>query len=159
MRPWWTATPCALRQYCMEALGSHWFLPPTTYRTPLHAATPAPRRATDIGHTKDQRLDSGSHLQTERRGGGSPLHRVVVGGALRAPDGVDAAVHHAHPDPVPGQAQRGLLAPLRSPNSAQAPRPLHAEPMSASFSQAFLRGSYASMESREYCCRRGPCGV
>lgn len=38
--------------------------PPTTYKAPPHAATPAPRRATDIGQTNDQRLDSGSHLQT-----------------------------------------------------------------------------------------------
>lgn len=41
--------------------------PPTTYRTPPHAATPAPRRATDIGQTKDQRLDSGSHLQNKKQ--------------------------------------------------------------------------------------------
>lgn len=33
-------------------------------------------------------------------------------GALRAADGVDAAVHHGHPDPVPGDVERGPLAPL-----------------------------------------------
>lgn len=26
MRPWWTVTPCALRQFCKEALGSQMFL-------------------------------------------------------------------------------------------------------------------------------------
>lgn len=41
--------------------------PPATYRAPQHAATPAPRRGTDIGQTKDQRLDSGSHLQNKQQ--------------------------------------------------------------------------------------------
>ncbi len=42
----------------------------------------------------------------------SLLHRVVMCGALRASDSVDAAVHHAHPDPVPGDVEEGSLAPL-----------------------------------------------
>lgn len=33
-------------------------------------------------------------------------------GALGASDGIDAAVHHAHPDPVPGGVEGGSLAPL-----------------------------------------------
>lgn len=33
-------------------------------------------------------------------------------GALGAPDGVDAAVHHAHPHPVPGGVEGCALAPL-----------------------------------------------
>lgn len=36
----------------------------------------------------------------------------MVYGALGASDGVDAAVHHAHADPVPGDVERGALAPL-----------------------------------------------
>lgn len=42
----------------------------------------------------------------------SPLHRAVVRGALRAAHGVDAAVHHAHPDPVAGGVEGRPLAPL-----------------------------------------------
>lgn len=42
----------------------------------------------------------------------SPLHRVVVGGALGAAHGVDAAVHHGHSDPVSGSVERRPLAPL-----------------------------------------------
>lgn len=42
----------------------------------------------------------------------SPLHRVVVGGALGAAHSVDAAVHHGHSDPVPGSVERRSLAPL-----------------------------------------------
>lgn len=42
----------------------------------------------------------------------SPLHRVVVGGALGAAYGVDAAVHHGHSDPVSGGVERRSLAPL-----------------------------------------------
>lgn len=33
-------------------------------------------------------------------------------GALRAADSVDAAVHHAHPHPVPGGVEGRSLAPL-----------------------------------------------
>lgn len=36
----------------------------------------------------------------------------MVRGALGASDGVDAAVHHAHADPVPGGVEGGPLAPL-----------------------------------------------
>lgn len=36
----------------------------------------------------------------------------MVGGALGAPHGVDAAVHHGHADPVAGNAERRSLAPL-----------------------------------------------
>lgn len=42
----------------------------------------------------------------------SPLHRVVVGRALGAAYGVDAAVHHGHSDPVSGGVERRSLAPL-----------------------------------------------
>lgn len=42
----------------------------------------------------------------------SPLHGVVVRGALGAADGIDAAVHHAHPDPVPRGVEGRSLAPL-----------------------------------------------
>lgn len=42
----------------------------------------------------------------------SPLSCVVMHGALGAPDSVDAAVHHAHPDPVPGGVEGCSLAPL-----------------------------------------------
>lgn len=34
--------------------------------------------------------------------------------ALGASDSIDAAVHHAHPDPVPGDVEGGSLAPLVS---------------------------------------------
>lgn len=42
----------------------------------------------------------------------SPLHRVIMRGALGAANGVDAAVHHAHPDPVPRGVEGRSLAPL-----------------------------------------------
>lgn len=41
--------------------------PPATYRVPPQAATPAPRRATDMGQMKDQRFVSGSHLQITKQ--------------------------------------------------------------------------------------------
>lgn len=42
----------------------------------------------------------------------SPLHRVVMCGALGAANSIDAAVHYAHPDPVPGGVEGSSLAPL-----------------------------------------------
>lgn len=42
----------------------------------------------------------------------SPLHCVVMRGALGAADSVDAAVHHTHPDPVPRGVEGRSLAPL-----------------------------------------------
>lgn len=36
----------------------------------------------------------------------------MVGGALGAAHGVDAAVHHGHADPVAGSVERRSLAPL-----------------------------------------------
>jgi len=33
-------------------------------------------------------------------------------GALGTPDSVDAAIHHGHPNPVPGDVEGGSLAPL-----------------------------------------------
>lgn len=36
----------------------------------------------------------------------------MVRRALGASDGVDAAVHHRHADPVPGDVEEGSLAPL-----------------------------------------------
>ena len=78
-----THSPSPLRMVFMGASWCHvfvsgWYLsavfqrfcpsyPPATYRAPPHAATPAPRRGTDIGQTKDQRLDSGSHLQNKQQ--------------------------------------------------------------------------------------------
>lgn len=60
MHPWCTVTPCALRQWCMGALGSHWFLamlyrstehswfcplyPPIAYRYEFMHTSPAHRR-------------------------------------------------------------------------------------------------------------------
>lgn len=49
---------------------------------------------------------------TDKKTNISPLHRVVMYGALGAPGGVDAAVHHAHPNPVPGDVEGGSLTPL-----------------------------------------------
>lgn len=36
----------------------------------------------------------------------------MVYGSLGAPDGVDAAVHHAHPHAVPGDVEGSSLTPL-----------------------------------------------
>lgn len=33
-------------------------------------------------------------------------------GALGAANSIDAAIHYAHPDPVPGDVEGGSLAPL-----------------------------------------------
>lgn len=42
----------------------------------------------------------------------SPLHRVMMRLALGATDSVDAAVHHANADPVPGDVEGRSLTPL-----------------------------------------------
>lgn len=60
----------------------------------------------------ERNLLSGVNKTSLRSKSALPLHRVEVRGALGAADGVDAAVHHAHPDPVPRGVEGGSLAPL-----------------------------------------------
>lgn len=47
--------------------------PPTTYRHPPHATTPAPSRATDIEATNVQRFVSGSYLWKQKAGNTNQL--------------------------------------------------------------------------------------
>lgn len=52
------------------------------------------------------------HTYSEHIRDASPLHCVVMRWTLGTSNGVDAAVHHTHADPVPGDVEGGSLAPL-----------------------------------------------